>query len=755
MIISALFFLTGVMLVQQLSVLPGLNYLLVLILLLIVFVRYRIWRLSLLVIGILWSVAVAMSQKAEILPDSLEGQEIVVQGMIDGLPVKDGDRIKFDFSVSRPEHHFPRKIRLSWYYSDQIVKAGQYWQLTVKLKKPHGRFNPGGFDYERWLFSHRIGATGYVRSKPVPELMTGNSWKQDFQIWRQSIAERIQHLAGDSTHAGIILALTIGDRSHISKQEWEVLRQSGTAHLVAISGLHVGLVAGLVYFLALKAWAYSGVLSFSPPKAAVLCALVAAFYYAALAGFSLPTQRALIMLSVAMAAIYWQRHMAVMQTVAAALFAVVVLDPLAVLSASFWLSFLAVVLIVYSLSARLGRIGYWHSVFKINSLTAVGLVPLIMFYFQQVSLIAPLANLLAVPVIGLLVVPLLLLTMITLMIHPLWAEFLLLSVDRILHWLWLFLSTCIELPFAALTTSQPSLFAVVMAMIGTFLLLAPKGISVRYLGGLLWLPLVFVKQDSIDSGEARLAMLDVGQGLAIAVETQHHTLIFDSGAKFSPQFDMGEVVVLPYLRYRGIKRIDTLLISHGDNDHSGGAESILASIPVTNIISDFPQLSTRYHTESCRSGLIWEWDGVHFSLLSPPEQDFFKTENDNSCVLKISTVGQSFLLTGDIERTAEAWLAKQYGNSLRSNVLIAPHHGSRSSSTLHFLQKVDPEVTLISAGYRNRFAFPHPSVLQRYRQLDISWLDSADEGAIIVNTESEKLVVESSREKFKKYWFLK
>ncbi|WP_349432724.1 DNA internalization-related competence protein ComEC/Rec2 [Methylomarinum sp. Ch1-1] len=751
MIRPVMFFLAGVLSLQQLAVLPNGYGVAQLLLLLAFFVWRGCGRLIFFTSGVLWALCVAMLVIDDRLDEQWQGREVVVRGYIAGLPVAEGKRTKFDFIVAEP-HYLPRKIRLNWYFPEREIRAGQGWRLTVKLKKPRSTYNPGAFDYERWLFSHRIGAVGYVRKQPAPVLLEQKSPGAGISVWRQDIAERLRQLLADGRHLGLIKALTIGDRSAIKQAEWAVFRKTGTVHLIAISGLHIGLVASLVYVLALRLWAYSGVLALSPQKVAVAAALTVAFCYAALAGFSLPTRRALLMLTVAMLAIYWQRHVKPLHAFALALFTVVLLDPLAVLSASFWLSFGAVLLILYTLSARLGRVGYWRALLKIHWVSAIGLAPLIMYYFQQVSLVAPLANLLAVPAVSLAIVPLALVAVAMLFIQPFLAEALLHLVEWMLHALWLFLSACAELPYAALTTTQPPLYALLLAFLGVLLLLAPRGIPGRYLGALLCLPIIFVEVDRPAEGESRITLLNVGQGLAAVVETHHHVLVFDSGAKYSERFDMGNAVVLPYLRYRGVSEVDTLLISHGDNDHIGGAESILAQMPVAEIISSVALFNARRHGRSCQRGQGWEWDGVRFTMLAPPQQGYFQDDNDNSCVLKVSTANHSFLLTGDIEWPAEQWLVGQYGRILNSDVLISPHHGSRTSSSLKFLQLVDPEVALIPAGYRNRFGFPHRQVLQRYHQQQIIWLNSFEEGAIIIDTNSETVSIVSSREKFRRYW---
>lgn len=752
MIVTVLCFLLGVIYSQNLAELPNAYQMSVLVILMVGLSVVKYWRLMIFVIGMLWSIGYSMMGMSETLPQALEGKDFEVEGYIDSLPAVKQNRTTFDFVLKRTQEDMPQKIRLSWYYPQQTIKAGQYWRLTVRLRKPRGRFNPGGFDYEMWLFSRGIGAVGYVRDHPEPELLSQYG-KQSLSAWRQSLVDRMNARLGDSPSLAFIKALTIGERSSLTQAQWDVFRKTGTAHLVAISGLHVGFVAGLIYLLVLKAWIYTGILSFSPQKAAVIGALFAAFCYAALAGFALPTQRALIMITVGLLAVYWQRQLTPLHAVSMALFAVLIIDPLSVHSASFWLSFSAVLLIIYTMAGRLRGIGYWRSLIRVDWVVSVGLTPIIMLNFQQIAFVAPLANLVAVPVISLLVAPSCLFAVMMMPVFPVLSSGLFGLADWVLEKLWLFLSVCADWSWASATTAQPPIYAVVFALAGVFLLLSPKGTPCRYLSVLMFLPLVFVDVDKPGRGEISMTLLDVGQGLATVVETQNHTLVFDTGAKFSDDFDMGKAVVLPFLRFQGIDNIDVLLISHGDNDHIGGAESVLQGMSVEKVISSVTAMKNSHQSMTCQSGFRWNWDEVQFSLLSPPQQDYFSDENDNSCVLKISNGRFSFLLTGDIEKPAEQWMLQQYGGTLASDVLIAPHHGSKTSSGLAFLQQVDPEVALIPAGYRNRFAFPHRQVLDRYRQLEIDWLNIAEEGAIIVKTDREALLLESSRETHKKYWF--
>ena len=679
MIASALSFLAGLLLVQQFPVLPGSLWLIVVASAAGIMAWLRYWRWLFFVMGMLWAILFAMTRLADRLPDSLEGIDIPVKGVIADLPEQDERRTSFDFIVTESVQKLPSKLRLSWYYPDQDIKAGQHWSFAVKLKRPHGSLNPGGFDYERWLFIKGVGATGYVRPSPKPVLLGCDSAWTSIAVWRQSITERLSLTLKDETNLALIKALTIGDGNSITQHQWDVFRKTGTTHLVVISGSHVGLIAGLVYFLVLKLWAWTGLLAWSPQRVAAVAAMLVAVFYAGLAGFSVPAQRSVIMLAIVMLAIILQRNNRPFNTLAVALFAVLAFDPLAVLSAGFWLSFLAVSVIVYAVAGRLGKPGYFLEVIKINWATSVGLAPLLLLFFQQVSLISPLANFIAVPVISLLVVPLSLLAVLVMFVSPLVASKLFIIADTTLQGLWWLLVRLAELPLATINHAQPSIWALVFAIPGILLLLAPVGIPARWLSLVMFLPLVFTEPKHPETGAIRMTLLDVGQGLSAVVQTANHWLVYDTGAKFSADSDMGQSALLPFLRLQGADKIDKLIISHGDNDHIGGAVSLMRGIPTEQVLTSVPQQLSDYSPVRCAAGQSWTWDNVRFTLLSPPHA--FVSENDNSCVLKIQSDQGAMLLTGDIEALAESWLIETYGNNLKAKVLIAPHHGSKTSST--------------------------------------------------------------------------
>jgi competence protein ComEC len=454
-----------------------------------------------------------------------------------------------------------------------------------------------------------------------------------------------------------------------------------------------------------------------------------------------------------MLAIILQRNTRPFNTLVVALFAVLAFDPLAVLSAGFWLSFLAVSMIIYTIAGRLGKTGYFLEVIKINWATSVGLSPLLLFFFQQISLISPLANFIAVPVISLLVVPLSLLAVIVMFGSPLLANKLFILVDSMLQGLWWLLAHLAELPLATISHAQPSVWTLVFAIPGILLLLSPVGIPSRWLSLVMFLPLVFTTPEKPEAGDIKMTLLDVGQGLSAVVQTANHWLVYDTGAKFSTESDMGQSVLLPFLRLQGAGKIDKLIISHGDNDHIGGAASLMLGIPTEQVLTSVPQQLSNYSPVMCARGQSWTWDKVRFTLLSP--QQPFVSENDNSCVLKIQSEQGSVLLTGDIEALAESWLVETYGNNLKANVLIAPHHGSKTSSTSGFLQAIQPEYVLIPAGYRNQFGHPHRDVLLRYEQINAKCFNSADSGAITVSEKAGLWEVQPMRDTESKYWNVK
>ncbi len=752
MVWSALSLLTGLLLVQQLPFLPPTIMVLIGGAFFIGIMAWlRCWPGLFFAFGLLYGLAFAQYRLHQQLPATSEGIDLHVKGIIADLPEHDDKQTTFNFSVSESDNRVPRQLRLSWYYPPQAVKAGQTWAFTVKLKRPHGSLNPGGFDYERWLFSHSIDATGFVRPHPDAQLLAEGGLTAPIATVRQTIADKLSAALSGNANLGLIKALAIGDGSTIRQSQWEVFRKTGTIHLVVVSGSHIGLIAGLVYLLVRKLWASTGLLSWSPQTVAAIAAIVAGILYAGLAGFTLPTQRGVLMLTVAMLAIILQRHLHASTLLAIALLVILLAEPLAVLDIGFWLSFLSVLLIVYTLAGCLGQTGYWRTLLKLNWVTSLGLAPLLLVFFQQVSLVSPLANAFAVPIMSVLLVPLALLATLLLFIAPAVAMPLFILLDKGLQGLYGVLAELAEWPCAVLNHPQPPLWTLFFALPGIVWLLAPRGIPARWLGLVMLLPSAFAKLDKPAEHEFTVTVLDVGQGLAVAVQTANHWLVYDTGGKFSEDMDSGRNVVLPFLRSHGVGQLDRLVISHGDNDHIGGAASILKELPVATVLTSVPEQLTAFKAERCLSGQAWQWDGVSFALLSPPDTQTFTLENDNSCVLKISSANGSVLLVGDIQADAEQWLVDHVPD-LKADVLVAPHHGSKTSSTARFLAAVQAKTILIPAGYRNKFGHPHADVLARYRDYDAHWLNTADSGALTAQIGKKAVIITGYRDTQGKYW---
>lgn len=744
--------LAGDVWVQQWSHLPPLGVWLMLSAAGMLFAWWRLWLAAGVAFGIAWACCYGDWQLRQLLPLQLQGRDLLVQGYPASIPKQYEDHLSFDFIVTQAEAGVPEKLKLAWYRTTYKPKAGEGLQLTLRLKRPHGRLNPGGFDYEAWLFANGFAASGYVREQDgFQAIDPGFSLQRLLAKGRQALADRIEALLPEGRQTGVIKALTIGAQDAISQQQWQVFRKTGVIHLIVISGSHIGLIAGWLFWLTRSIWRRWGGLRYPPHQVAALVGWSVAVLYSLLAGMAIPVQRALVMLTVVMAALLAQRHVTGLQVLLLALAAVIAVDPLAVLSVGFWLSFVAVVLLMYVGSGRLGPASVWRRAIVAQWATALGLAPLLIGFFQQISLIAPLANWLAVPLIGLLLVPLSLLALLLSFLSWSIAAGLFAIIDFILQAGYAGLQRMAEWPLATWSLPQPSPWALWLGLLGVGLLLAPKGLPGRYLGWLLLLPMLQPMTDRPRPGEFRLSLLDVGQGLAAVVVTANHVLVFDTGARFSEQSDMGESVLIPYLHQQNRAVVDTLIVSHGDNDHSGGAEALLQQIAVEKLLSSVEEFAEREGGDYCRAGQRWQWDGVEFAMLAPIDEPL-ATENDNSCVLKVAAANASVLLTGDIEQAAETRLVERYGQELASRLLIAPHHGSKTSSSTAFLRQVDPELILIPAGHRNRFGFPHPSVIERYQRLGIDYLNTADSGAISIDAGIEPPRIRRERIERRRYW---
>lgn len=627
------------------------------------------------------------------LPQELAGQELVLEGQVLGLPVTEPDASRFEFRVSQGQGAAAaivgRKLRLGWYAHppDTVpdIEPGSHWRLRVKLRPPRGLVNPGGFDFERRALEQRIAATGYVREPMhAVRLLPG----QGIDALRGRLSTHI-HAAVPDTSSRFVAALGLGDTRGLDDHDWQVLRATGLTHLIAISGFHVGLVAGFGVLLARLTYRIVPALGrrWPMPQGTAAMALLLAAAYTALAGFALPTVRTLLMIAAVLLARLLRRPQTPAQTLAIAVIVVLLVDPLCVLAPGFWLSFLGVAWLMWCLPFTRDE-GWFKPYLKAQGIAVLGLLPPSIWFFSQASLPGPLVNLVGIPWISLAVVPL-----------------------------------CL-LGIAAWPVSE-TVATIVLASLGTFWLLLPRGVPGKTLAPLLLLPMLWPGQDQPAHGEADVLLLDVGQGLSVLVRTRGHTLLYDAGPAMPRGLDLGEAVVVPALRAVGVRRLDRLMLSHGDNDHAGGAIAVLAAFPDARLSA--PEGAGRPEASVCEAGQRWSWDGVHFTVLHPPRH-FPYQRNESSCVLRIDAAGASALLPGDIGRHIEARLVRH--SRVAADLLLVPHHGSDSSSSLDFIAEVRPTVAVAGLGHDNRFRLPKPVVLGRYQRYGVAWHDTAGSGAI-------------------------
>jgi competence protein ComEC len=727
-------FVAGAALFHLLSALPSLHWLLLLPPLAWLW-RFRRLRPALaLIAGGAWSMLYASWQLSHQLPPRYAGVDLLAEGVVVSLPQRSGNLVKFRLQTDRVTDATGRtidlrRIRLNWYRAPYAVEPGQRWRLQVRLKRPRGMRNPAGFDFEQWLFAQGIQATGYVRTwRGNQRLAADDRWLGLDQL-RQSIAGRIDAVMGRGVAAGLIKALTIGDRRGLDADHWQVFTRTGTNHLVAISGLHVGLVAGWLFFIGQWCWRRSERLTLRLPaiRAGAVCAMSGALVYAALAGFSLPTQRALVMLLVALTGTLAGRPMPHARSLALALFMVVLFDPLAPLSAGFWLSFGAVSLILLVMDGRLRPPRGWSQLLQIQAAVTLGLMPLLLLFFGQASVLSPLVNLLMVPWFGLVLVPISLLGLPLLLLpevaHAWYAlvSFLAQHTFNLLAWF-------SAQPPGMLQFAQLPDWLWLCALLGILLLMLPGGMPGRPLGLLMVVPVLFAEPARPAAGEFWFTLLDVGQGLSCVVETAGHLLVYDTGPAYASGFNAAQASLLPYLVARGQDRIDRLILSNNDQDHAGGAQAVLNAMPVESLLTG--EAAPFAKARLCLGGEHWVWEGVQFTVLHPLPGDDPAKSNDRSCVLMITNGRWRLLLTGDIESEGESLLLERYGASLQAQVVVAPHHGSNTSSGEAFVRAVSPDWVLFSTGFGNRYGFPRSEVVDRWRAIGAKTLDSAQEGAI-------------------------
>lgn len=727
---------------------------------------WRSWSLVLLVFaalvaGFSWAGWRAESRLAEALPMQWESRDLEVTGVVQGLPRAMGEARRFEFRVEASEAPVPERLLLSWYPArrgDGVVPAimpGERWTLTVRLRRPHGFANPHGFDHEAWLLERGIRATGYVRTNGVSERVDHfvPGMMNAVHDLRARVRARFLAMLADAPYAGVLVALAVGDQQAISSEHWEVFRRTGVAHLVSISGLHVSLVALL--FGGAVAWVWRRVpaacLRWPARKAGTLAGLVAATLYALMAGFGLPTQRALMMLAVAAIALLSGREVQASRVLAVALFVVLLFDPWAVLSAGFWLSFGAVAIIVFIVAGRRTVMHGWRAALRIQLAITLATVPPLLALFNAFSLVAPVANAFAIPLVSFVIAPLALAAIV------LPFASILESAHWFVGWMMAGLNWLSDQRFALWRRPALPPALIATSALAVLWLLLPRGTPGRFVALLMLAPVFLWLPPRPGPGEFRAVVLDVGQGLAVHVQTAGHDLVFDTGPPYGPQADAGGRVLLPYLGAIGVSRLDKLVISHGDSDHIGGASTLIEGVAVVRLVKTpvkaHPDLAARVvEVGRCEAGTGWEWDGVRFEWLHPGADPMYRRINDHACVLRIVGEGGALLLTSDIEAVAERSLLGRNHPLLAADAVTAPHHGSRTSSTQGFVAAVGAKHVIHSVGNMNQYRHPHPAVWARWDAAGARNWRTDGQGAITVDMGLDGPEVSAQRERVRRYW---
>jgi competence protein ComEC len=691
-------------------------------------------------VGVVLAVSQMQARLADRLAVGLENQSLRVTGTVVSVPQGTQKILKFRFAprkVSGSTTSLPRLIELTWYDAPTRVTAAEDLELEVKLRRPRGFSNPGGQDNEARMLRDGVGASGYVRNGRRLGRRADVAWRFPVLIARAAVADVIRENLGERPAAGIVAGLAVGLQDAVSREQWLQLSRSGTSHLMAISGLHIAMVAAVV------AWIGATVQRLRQRRGSVLArrdvaavaGALAALVYGALAGASIPTQRTLIMIVLGALACCARRRPGIADGLGLCAAAVVVLDPLAPLAPGFWLSFGAVAAILFGATGYLLTPNWWRSYLQVQAIVTLGLLPVLIGSFGTVSLVAAAVNLFAIPLYTLVIVPMVLVSCSVVFAWPHLGSLLLDATARVIEFTWPLIEVPAGWAYATWPVAglEPLAWAALAA--GTLAIIAPLPLTGRLSGlalaGLacLWRPV------PVPPGAARVTILDVGQGLSVVVETRSHVLVYDTGPSFRSGSDTGQLVIVPFLRHRGVRTVDRVVVTHNDDDHKGGAASLMALLPTRMLIAgpSIPRRSLSVPVDTkrqqCRLGDGWHWDGVAFEWMHPGAGPYAR-DNDSSCVLSIRAGDHRVLLTGDIEAAAESELVARADLGPGFDVVVVPHHGSRTSSSAAFVAATHPRWVVYAAGYRNRWRFPVPDVVERWARVGAEAVTTGTSGAV-------------------------
>ena len=726
-------------------------------------------------LGFAWNARYAENRLENILATELEGNEFTLEGRVAALPQSNSSGAKFSFEIDHvisgreTLNHFPRRIYLSWqpaWRNPQAIPEvipGQRWKLKAKLKRPYGSLNPYAFDFERWSFHQDFGASGSVRSGEllINQDIAWTEFEMRMELARWHLRKKIQDmLPTDARYAGVLIALVMGDQNAIDQDDWQVFNATGIGHLISISGLHVTMLAGVGSSLAAFIWRRRTWPLIAPvSKVAAISGFVTAFIYAWLAGFQIPAQRTMYMVGIVAFALWTGRNPRSFDIWWWALVFVLLIDPMAPYTPGFWLSFGAVAAILYAMGDSSGLLGiptgkelevHWtqrvlqalREACRVQAVVTLALLPFTLYWFYQVSIVSPLANAFAIPLVSYIVTPL----AITGALLPefigrwlLWPahasmEYLATALEWMAGWSW-----------SVVWSRQPEWWMLAISGCGIVYAIRPGDIGKtwkwRLVATTFSTPLFFWPtqwNENLAQGEFRANILDIGQGTAVLIETANRKLLYDTGPIQGKRDDAGQRIILPYLRGRGINHIDRMVISHSDSDHVGGAATLLKQIQFDSMMGSLPSTNPllqnlqarKIPALPCRFGQRWVWDGVEFVIWHPHEETIFSEQypskpNEMSCVLEVRNQASSLWLTGDVEKQGEAEIAERLDSAMlreignRELIFMAPHHGSKTSSSLDLLKRLEPDQAFAQNGYRNRYGHPHPDVSSRYQNLEI------------------------------------
>lgn len=773
-------FLAGILLLQQFSFLPGVylvgTSLCGVVIVCLVLYRYCfahiIFKLIIVAaVGFCLAFIHAHLILSWHLPKDLEGKNIIITGYIASLPKVDNRRAAFEFkTITVNNEKQSTKLKLSWYYNYPPINVGDKWQLEVRLKRPGSNFNPGGFDFEKYLFEHKIRATGYVIFGENNQLLHENKSLSSINQMRQSLREQIQEALFSQPLNALIATLIIGDQSGITKDQWQVFRNTGTSYLMAIAGLHVGLVAGVMLLIVQFLWRRVPALVLLAPaqQAGAIAGLIIGIVYSVISGFSVPTQRALIMLIAFLLSLVLRIAHRSWNAFFLSLFVVLLIDPLAVLEIGFWLSFTAVAFIIYFSSNRLRlNASAWKRCLRMQWAITLGLLPLTLLLFQQFSLVSFAANIIALPLVCFIVVPMSLAGGLLLPVYFYLGRWILLLAEKLMELVWYYLQFLAHLPNIYWNHPIFTWWIFAASVIGIILLLAPGGTQGRMAGVFCLLPLIFYKPLIANAGSVRFSLLDVNYGMAALAKTRDHALLYYLSPNSAISNQM-ETIVVPFLRSQGVGHIDVLITNHSDTQD---IHKLIKEIPVQSVfIGETPadgslpaNNSGGIAVRSCYYGQGWEWNDVNFTFLNP-------TINSNAlssgyggwqaqaCVLKITTGNKSILLPGNIKIFAEKLLAKDVADRLAATIMVAPYRGHDFAAAPEFVGLVQAKYILFSVNRRTVKNFLAQKIASEYSSGDAKIYYTAHDGAVTFELKRNKALQQGEvfrelyREAARHYW---